>query len=222
MSRDVNRGARPSPARLLEDHVIFDSDVLVCFAQIGRSQLIRSGFVGRVEVPRAIEVELKGLSQGHPDLAHLLRPDCFGHVHDLTHAEAERAAEHQRAWVGYENWVNNPKWHRGEAECLRLALRRELAQERTGKPAAFVVHDRDARNAARPYGIETFSAVEVLAALAAAGHLLPENAWQRWVDMIDGGYVARLPGWTRSDEDRSRFMQLVEDFPTGATESDPS
>ena len=208
--RGLYGASRPSPRRLLENHVFWDSDVLVCFAQIGRSQLIRAGFAGRSDLAGAVHGELRGLSQTHADVAQLLEPDCFASIQYVTREEAERAAEHQRAWVGRENWLNDPRWHRGEAESLRLVLRAEFSSADSGRPAPLVVHDRDARNAARPYGIDTYSCVEVLVALAVAGQLLPENAWDRWRDMVAGGAITRLADWTTSDDDRTRFLRLVE------------
>lgn len=208
--RALYGATRPSPRRLFERHVFWDSDVLVCFAQLRRSQLIRDGFAGQSDVAGAVHAELRGLSQTHADLTYLLEPECFAGIQLVTREEAERAAQHQRAWVGQDNWINDPKWHRGEAESLCLVLRPEFSSAEDGRPAPLIVHDRDARNAARPYGIDTYSCVEVLAALAAAGHLLPQSAWDRWCDMVANGSITRLPDWTTSDDHRIRFMRLVD------------
>lgn len=202
---------RPSPRRLMEGPVVWDSDVLVCFAQINRTQLIRAGFVNRSHIPKAVGRELRGLQNGYPTLASLLQPTHFATIHELTRQEADRAAELQRAWVGKVNWLNDPKRHRGEAECIQLCVRNELGGlNLSSQPAPMVSHDVGAKRAAISHGIDMYSCVEVFAVLAASGHLLSQNAWERWLDLAAPpvGYASR--DWGVDAGDRTRFLTLVE------------
>lgn len=216
--------SRPSPRRLMEAPVVWDTDVLVCFAQINRTQLIRDGFSDRSHVPGAVDGELRGLQNKYATITTLRQPTHFATVHTMTRSEAGAAAELQRAWVGKQNWLNDPKWHRGEAECIQLAKRKELGGMTfpVGPRAPMVTHDGGARRSSIGHGIYVFTCIEVLAVLAACGQLLPESAWDRWLDMSQRPVNYRSRDWGVTPDDRARFLELVELLRAGPESGDPA
>ena len=148
-------------------------------------------------IPRAVRGELRGLSNGTPVVLELIEPVCFARVIDLPREAHERAAMRQRAWVGSTAQQANPQRHRGEAECLELAL--------LSTPVLpIIAHDGDAIRDAIRERVPVLNAVDVALAFVGGGDYSVPDAWALYCSLLGAGLWAAGPV-TDNSSGKARF-----------------
>lgn len=164
----------PDARALLAGDVCFDAMALSWLARARKWEMVQRAFGTRAKIPDRVRGELAGWSRSYPEISNLM-PPTFGQSIKLDRAGAQRASDRQRAWLGKETILADPKRDRGEAECL------ELCQQR-GWP--LVSHDARARRDGERQGTPVLTLVEVLMVLVSRGEMLAASAWRAYVGLV--------------------------------------
>ncbi len=220
MSRGASRRwphrKRPDARALVGDApVCFDTMILTALVQANRTQLLIESMAQRARIVPRVAGELRGHCNWLPSVAAVMPPPVgaprprrsFGEMVQLTHAEAQRAADLQRAWNGKAVIDADPRRDRGEAECVAVC------EARNWLLASQDHHAVGAPGQRRQF---VFGLPELLMLFAAEDRCLPENAWAIYRAIAEANVKLVAQDWPCDEKSKTTFAACCAEMMTKA------
>lgn len=207
---------RPDARALLGDTpVCFDTMILTALVEANRSQLLIELMAERARIVPRVAGELRGHCRRMPNLAAVMPPPAgalrpkrsFGESVQLSHAEAQRAADLQRAWNSKAVIDANPRCDRGEAECVAVC------EERKWLLASQDHHAVGPPERRRQF---VFGLPELLMLFAAEDRCLSTNAWNIYRTIAEGNIKLVAQHWPCNEESETLFAACCAEMATKA------
>jgi hypothetical protein len=183
--------------------------ILTALVAANKTQLLFESMAQRARIVPRVAGELRGHARDNVAISAVIPPPpgtartraSFGEVVQMTHAEAHRAADFQRAWNGQAVIDANPKKDRGEAECVAVCMERMWL---------LVSQDHHAVGPPQKRRQFVFGFPELLMLFAAEGRCLATNAWLIYRAIADANERLVAQDWPCNEASDRTFAACCE------------